>query len=89
MSYHERQDARFAQAAAEISERTGKPILMATELAVADPDNAGPATVRATGRLCYASANRAVTALAHLWEHARWRQARRLDPLPGPSPVAR
>lgn len=89
VSYHERQDARFAQAAAEISERTGKPILMATELAVADPDNAGPATVRATGRLCYASANRAVTALAHLWEHARWRQARRLDPLPGPSPVAR
>jgi acetyltransferase len=45
---------------------TGKPILTATELAVADPSNAGPATVRATGRICYASANRAVTALGHL-----------------------
>jgi len=66
VEYHERQDARFAEAAAEISDRTGKPILTATELAVADPSNAGPATVRATGRLCYASANRAVTALEHL-----------------------
>ena len=66
VEYHERQDARFAEAAAEISRRTGKPILTATELAVADPTNAGPATVRATGRLCYSSANRAVTALEHL-----------------------
>ncbi len=80
VAYHERQDARFAHAAADISVATGKPILMATELAVADPDNAGPATVRATGRLCYPSANRAVTALAHAWEHARWRQARGLAP---------
>jgi acetyltransferase len=78
VAYHERQDARFAQAAADISERTGKPILTATELAVADPDNAGPATVRASGRLCYASANRAVTALDHLWRYARFRQARGL-----------
>jgi acetyltransferase len=78
VEYHERQDARFAQAAAEVSERTGKPVLMATELAVADPANAGPATVRASGRLCYASANRAVAALAHAWEYSRWRQARGL-----------
>ena len=54
VEYHERQDARFAQAAADLSDATGKPILTATELAIADPDNAGPATVRATGRLCYA-----------------------------------
>ena len=78
VDYHERQDARFAQAAAEISDATGKPILTATELAVADPDNAGPATVRATGRLCYPSANRAVTALAHLWQYAQFRRARGL-----------
>ncbi len=73
VAYHERQDARFAQAAADISEATGKPILTATELAVAAPDNAGPATVRATGRLCYPSANRAVIALAHLWHDAQFR----------------
>jgi acetyltransferase len=76
VSYHERQDARFAEAAAAVSDATGKPVLTATELAVADPSNAGPATVRATGRLCYASANRAVTALDHLWRHARWQRAR-------------
>jgi acetyltransferase len=76
VAYHERQDARFAQAAADISDATGKPILTATELAVAAPDNPGPATVRATGRLCYPSANRAVTALAHLWRDARFRDER-------------
>jgi len=76
VEYHERQDARFAQAAAEASERTGKPILTATELAVADRDNAGPRTVRETGRVCYPSSNRAVTALEHLWRYARHRQAR-------------
>jgi acetyltransferase len=78
VAYHERQDARFAQAAADVSAATGKPILTATELAVAAPDNAGPAAVRATGRLCYPSANRAVTALAHLWRDARFRLARGL-----------
>ncbi len=76
VAYHERQDERFARAAAEISDATGKPILTATELAVAAPDNPGPAAVRATGRLCYASANRAVTALSHLWLDARFRRAR-------------
>jgi acetyltransferase len=76
VAYHERQDARFAQAAADISDATGKPILTATELAVAFPDNPGPATVRATGRLCYASANRAVTALGHVWRYAQFRRAR-------------
>jgi acyl-CoA synthetase (NDP forming) len=74
--YHERQDARFAEAAAELSEATGKPILTATELAVADPANAGPATVRATGRLCYPSGNRAVVALGHLYRDAEHRRRR-------------
>jgi acetyltransferase len=79
VAYHRRQDERFAEAAAEISAATGKPILTATELAVADPTNAGPATVRATGRLCYSSADRAVRALEHLVRHASWRRARGLD----------
>lgn len=76
VAYHRRQDERFARAAAEISDATGKPILTATELAVADPSNPGPATVRATGRLCYPSANRAVTALGHLARAARTRRER-------------
>jgi acyl-CoA synthetase (NDP forming) len=78
VAYHERQDARFAEAADELSRATGKPILTATELAVADPANPGPATVRATGRLCYPSANRAVTALGHLYRYARYRARRGL-----------
>ena len=41
VEYHERQDRRFAEAAARLSTETGKPILVATELAVADPNNAG------------------------------------------------
>ncbi|OWY61139.1 hypothetical protein B7486_65385, partial [cyanobacterium TDX16] len=78
VDYHDRQDARFAEAAAEISAATGKPILTATELAIADPGNAGPKAVRESGRLCYASANRAVTALDQLWRYARFRRARGL-----------
>jgi acetyltransferase len=76
VAYHERQDARFAAAAAEVSDATGKPVLTATELAVAAPDNPGPATVRASGRVAYAAADRAVTALAHLWRYARFRATR-------------
>jgi acetyltransferase len=76
VDYHERQDARFAQAAADMSDRYEKPVLTATELAVTHPDNAGPVAVRASGRLCYPSANRAVVALDHLWRRARHLAAR-------------
>jgi acyl-CoA synthetase (NDP forming) len=75
-AYHERQDARFAQAAIDASQRTGKPVLVATELATAAPDNPGVATLRDAGRTCHASANRAVTALDHLWQRARWLRRR-------------
>lgn len=70
VEYHERQDARFADAAHELSLSTGKPILVATELAVADPGNPGVAVTRAHGRLCYQSGHRAVVALGHLYRYA-------------------
>ncbi|MGA1565734.1 MAG: acetate--CoA ligase family protein [Ilumatobacteraceae bacterium] len=76
VEYHERQDRRFADAAAALSEETGKPILVATELAVADPDNAGPKAVRASGRLCYPTGDRAVVALGHMLRYARYRERR-------------
>ena len=79
VAYHQRQDARFAEAAAAVSSATGKPILTATELGVADPSNPGPAAVRRTGRPCYASGNRAVTALGHLWQYASFRTSRGLS----------
>ena len=70
VEYHERQDARFAEAAHELSLATGKPILVATELSVADPANPGVARTKENGRLCYASGNRAVAALGHLYRYA-------------------
>ena len=78
VAYHRRQDERFAEAADELSQRYDKPILTATELAVADPENPGPKAVRASGRLCYASGNRAVTALGHLYRYAEFRRSRGL-----------
>jgi acyl-CoA synthetase (NDP forming) len=76
VDFHERQDARYAEVAAAVSDATGKPILVATELAVTDPDNPGPRAVRATGRHCSGSATRAVTALEHLWRYSRYRSRR-------------
>jgi len=72
VGYHETQDARFAVAAREASERYGKPVLSVSELAISDPTNAGPAAVRAGGRVCYPSAHRAVGALAALWSRSRF-----------------
>jgi acetyltransferase len=78
VGYHERQDHRFTTVAAELSDSLGKPILAATELAIGDPANPAVVGCRESGKLCYASANRAVTALSHLWRYARWRQRRDL-----------
>ena len=72
VAYHRRQDERFAQSAAECAAKYNKPVLVATELAVADPLNPGPATVRETGKLCYASGTRAASALAHMYRYARF-----------------
>jgi acetyltransferase len=68
-AYHERQDARFAQAARDASVRYGKPVLCATELSVAARDNPGVRAIRDTGRIAYPSAHRAVGALSAL---VRW-----------------
>jgi acetyltransferase len=76
VAFHERQDRRFAAAAADASAATGKPVLVATELGVTDPANPGPAAVRESGRFCLPSANRAVAALEHLWSYARFRSRR-------------
>jgi acyl-CoA synthetase (NDP forming) len=78
VDFHERQDLRYTTAAAELSKSLGKPILTASELAVADRDNPAVVGCRESGVLCYASANRAVRALGHAYRHARWRQARGL-----------
>ncbi len=76
VAYHERQDRRYAEVAREVSERHGKPVLTASELAVTDRayGNSGPQGVKAEGRLCYQSAHRAVSALRALVEYAEFRR---------------
>ena len=73
VNYHERQDTMYAKAAAELSVETMKPILVATELAIADPKNPGVIAVQETGRLCYASGQRAARALSNVYRYAKWR----------------
>jgi acetyltransferase len=78
VAFHERQDRRYAQAAREASERHGKPVLSATELVHTDRayGNSGPVGVKEEGRLCYASAHRAVRALRALVDYAEFRSTR-------------
>jgi acetyltransferase len=76
VAYHHRQDRRFTETAAALSKEIGKPILTATELAITDRDNPAVAGCRESGQLCYGSANRAVTALGHLWQYAKYHQQR-------------
>ncbi len=75
VSYHERQDRRYAEAAREASERHGKPVLTASELVNCDRQygNSGPLGVREEGRMCYASAHRAVRALRAMVDYAEYR----------------
>ncbi len=77
VAFHERQDRRYAKAAREASERHGVPVLTATELVHADRayGNAGSRGVREEGRLCYASAHRAVRALRALVDYAEFRRS--------------
>ncbi len=78
VAFHERQDRRYAQAAREASERHAKPVLTATELVHTDRHygNPGPRGVREEGRLCFASAHRAVRALRALVDYAEFRGSR-------------
>jgi acyl-CoA synthetase (NDP forming) len=71
--FHIRQDRRYALAAAEVSQRHGKPVLCASDLVYTDRayGNAGPLAARETGRLCYPSGPRAAHALAHLVRYAQ------------------
>jgi acetyltransferase len=75
VQYHNRQDERYAVAALEASRKYSKPVLIATDLAVADPSNPGPAMVRETGRLCYPTGARAAYALAQMVRYSEFRSA--------------
>lgn len=73
VDFHERQDARYAQASMDLEKKYDKPVLIATELTDCQPENAGPRTLSDAGSLSYASSYRAVTALEHLYRYGRYR----------------
>jgi acetyltransferase len=76
VAFHERQDRRYTAAAAQLSDDLGKPVLVATELAVTFPGNAAVRGVVESGHWCHPSADRAVRSLDRLWTRARWRARR-------------
>ncbi|MCE2392566.1 MAG: CoA-binding protein [Proteobacteria bacterium] len=74
VDFHERQDGRYAQAASEASELHGKPVLVATDLALTDRDygNSGPLGVQRSGRIVWPSGHRAVRTLSQMLRYSRW-----------------
>jgi acyl-CoA synthetase (NDP forming) len=76
VDFHERQEERYTSTADGLVADLGKPVLTATELALAQPGNPAVRTIRERGRYAYPSSNRAVGALAQLWWYRRWRQGR-------------
>ncbi len=72
--FHERQDRRYALAAAEASERHAKPILIATDLVYTDRayGNPGPLAIRESGRVGFPSGHRAIKTLAHMVRYREW-----------------
>lgn len=76
--FHDRQDRRYAHTTADLSAETGKPVLVATEMAVTSPDERGRPRHDRTRAVayCFPSSNRAVTALDAMWRYARWRHTR-------------
>ena len=79
VAFHDRQDRRYVTVAGELSTTYDKPVVIATELAIVDPDNAAVAGLREQGRYCFPSAERAVAALDRLRALGQWRSNRALD----------
>ena len=72
VAFHDRQDSRYVEVALAASVAAQKPVLIASELAIADPTNAAVTAVREAKRYCFPSAERAVKALHFLYERERW-----------------
>lgn len=70
-AFHERQEVRYATAAVDVSGRTGKPVVVASELGTGDPANPGIKTLQELGWPCFDSPSSAVGALAVMWAYAQ------------------
>jgi len=76
VEFHELQEHRYAKAAMSVSHQHNKPVLVASELAVTQPNNPMVSTLRLAGQLCFSSADRAVAALGHLVRYATHQKTR-------------
>ncbi len=68
-AFHTAQEERYAEAVIKNIKEFNKPIFVATELAIADPTNPGPETLRNHGNVIYRSPITAVQCLAALTEY--------------------
>lgn len=69
IAYHERQEMRYVEAASRASERFGVPVALATELAVADDNNAAIRHARELSQYVFPTGPRAVLALDRLAQY--------------------
>jgi acyl-CoA synthetase (NDP forming) len=72
VAFHDRQDSRYIEVGLAASTEFQKPVLFASELAIADPNNAAVSAVAKSGGYCFPSAERAVVALHHLHRRRQW-----------------
>ena len=79
VAFHDRQDTRYVDVALAASDEFHKPVLIASELAIADPENAAVVAVRNSGGYCFPSAERAVLALDRLHRRAQWLDSMGID----------
>jgi len=80
VNFHDRQDSRYVDVAMQASATSGTPVLIASELSIADPTNAAVSAVRGAGRYCFPSAERAVKALHFMHERERWLKSFEIEP---------
>jgi len=71
MNFHNSQEEKYATSLIDGSKEWGKPVLVASELAVSDPNNAGIAALRDRHWFCHMSGSRAVASLENLCAYAR------------------
>ena len=72
VAFHDRQDSRYVDVALAAAAKMNRPVLIASELAIADPTNAAVVAVRQADGYCFPSAERAVTALDHMHRREQW-----------------
>lgn len=73
IKFHESQEEKYVSALVRGSAEQGKPVLVASELGIADPNNPAVRALRGNNWFCHSSAVSAVTALAALERYSRVR----------------